>query len=191
MRSQTRCCRPKCGALCRGRFSNTPCCAEYMAFPLAPHLHHQYLGQHPHSNNMPLLQAVTQMNQSQSGLEAMQHASSLDFVAQHGPVDPHQHLQDPETSDHLPRRRIRKREEPDVTKQVTTPVLANESPVLTTCLSCRPKKRQRSKKPVDAPTRPKSAYMFFLGEFREQYKVMMLHNLCNLEHCGSSVCPGR
>ena len=39
-----------------------------------------------------------------------------------------------------------------------------------TC-SGRPKKRQRSKKPVDAPTRPKSAYMFFLGEFREQYKV--------------------
>ncbi|KAL3152984.1 hypothetical protein ABBQ38_012012 [Trebouxia sp. C0009 RCD-2024] len=123
---------------------------QYMAFPLAPHLHHQYMGQHQHSNNMPLLQAVTQMNQSQSGLGAMQHASSLDFGAQHGPVDPHQHLQGPETSDHLPRRRVRKREETDAAKS---------------------KKRQRSKKPVDAPTRPKSAYMFFLGEFREQFKV--------------------
>ncbi|KAK9866202.1 hypothetical protein WJX84_004086, partial [Apatococcus fuscideae] len=32
-------------------------------------------------------------------------------------------------------------------------------------------KRVRSKKPVGAPTRPKSAYMFFLGEFREKWKV--------------------
>ncbi|KAL0044112.1 hypothetical protein WJX82_010449 [Trebouxia sp. C0006] len=54
-----------------------------------------------------------------------------------------------ELSDHLPRRRNRKNE-----------LDAN-----------KPKKRQRSKKPVDAPTPPKSAYMFFLGEFREQYKI--------------------
>lgn len=31
-------------------------------------------------------------------------------------------------------------------------------------------KRQRAKKPADAPRRPKSAYMFFLAEFREQWK---------------------
>jgi hypothetical protein len=34
-----------------------------------------------------------------------------------------------------------------------------------------PPKRHRSKKPVDAPKRPKSAYMFFLAEFRENWKV--------------------
>ena len=32
-------------------------------------------------------------------------------------------------------------------------------------------KRRRAKKPQDAPRRPKSAYMFYLAEFREQYKV--------------------
>jgi len=31
-------------------------------------------------------------------------------------------------------------------------------------------KKTRSKKPEDAPRRPRSAYMFFLGEFREQHK---------------------
>ena len=75
------------------------------------------MGQHQHTHNMPLLQAVTQMNQSQSGLEAMPHASSLDFVSsQHGPVDPQQHLQHPEMSDQVPRRRSRKREEIDASK---------------------------------------------------------------------------
>lgn len=34
-----------------------------------------------------------------------------------------------------------------------------------------PKKRHRSKKPIDAPRRPKSAYMFFLAEFRANYKI--------------------
>lgn len=33
------------------------------------------------------------------------------------------------------------------------------------------KKRHRSKKPIDAPRRPKSAYMFFLAEFRAKYKI--------------------
>ena len=69
---------------------------------------------------MPLLQAVTQMNQSQSGLGTMTHASSLDFVSgQHGPVDPQQHLQalqHPEMPDQVPRRRSRKREEMDANK---------------------------------------------------------------------------
>ncbi|KAK9851540.1 hypothetical protein WJX84_008439 [Apatococcus fuscideae] len=37
--------------------------------------------------------------------------------------------------------------------------------------SGEPMKRVRSKKPVGAPTRPKSAYMFFLGEFREKWKL--------------------
>ncbi|XP_075263971.1 high mobility group-T protein-like [Convolutriloba macropyga] len=32
-------------------------------------------------------------------------------------------------------------------------------------------KRVRAKKPADAPRRPKSAYMFFLAEFREQWKL--------------------
>ena len=32
-------------------------------------------------------------------------------------------------------------------------------------------KRRRAKKPPDAPRRPKSAYMFYLAEFRERYKV--------------------
>jgi len=32
-------------------------------------------------------------------------------------------------------------------------------------------KRARAKKPVDAPRRPKSAYMFFLAEFREKWKT--------------------
>ncbi|DBA70695.1 TPA: hypothetical protein ACH3X2_012071 [Trebouxia sp. C0005] len=128
---------------------------NYMPFPIAPQLHHHplHMGQHQHPHNMPLLQAVTQMHhQPQSGLGGMQHASGLDFMTQHGPGDPHQHLQSlqqAELSDHLPRRRNRKHE-----------LDAN-----------KPKKRQRSKKPVDAPTRPKSAYMFFLGEFREQYKI--------------------
>ncbi|KAK9813100.1 hypothetical protein WJX72_009043 [[Myrmecia] bisecta] len=34
-----------------------------------------------------------------------------------------------------------------------------------------PQKRRRAKKPVGAPTRPKSAYMFFLGQFRENWKA--------------------
>ncbi|CAD7703461.1 unnamed protein product [Ostreobium quekettii] len=33
-----------------------------------------------------------------------------------------------------------------------------------------PPKRQRAKKPADSPRRPKSAYMFFLAEFRQQWK---------------------
>lgn len=92
-----------------------PCCADYMPFPIAPQLSHQYMGQHQHPHNMPLLQAVTQMHQSQSGLGMLQsHGSGLDFVSQHGPVDPPQHLQTlqhPEMPDHLPRRRARKRED--------------------------------------------------------------------------------
>lgn len=32
-------------------------------------------------------------------------------------------------------------------------------------------KRTRAKKPIDAPRRPKSAYMFFLSQFREKWKV--------------------
>ena len=32
-------------------------------------------------------------------------------------------------------------------------------------------KKRRAKKPKDAPRRPKSAYMFFLAEFREKWKV--------------------
>lgn len=32
-------------------------------------------------------------------------------------------------------------------------------------------KKRRAKKPKDAPRRPKSAYMFFLGEFRGKWKV--------------------
>lgn len=35
-------------------------------------------------------------------------------------------------------------------------------------------KRPRSKKAPDAPRRPKSAYMFFLGEFRKEWKVRLL-----------------
>lgn len=98
--------------------SKLPCCADYMPFPIAPHLHHQYMGQHQHSHNMPLLQAVTQMNQSRGG---MPHASSLDFVSHDGPVDPQQHLQPLqhlEMSDQAPRRRSRKRDEIDASKQV-------------------------------------------------------------------------
>jgi hypothetical protein len=34
-----------------------------------------------------------------------------------------------------------------------------------------PQKKRRAKKPKDAPTRPKSAYMFFLADFREKWKV--------------------
>ena len=33
-----------------------------------------------------------------------------------------------------------------------------------------PLKKTRSKKPEGAPRRPRSAYMFFLAEFRERYK---------------------
>lgn len=69
---------------------------------------------------MPLLQAVTQMHhQPQSSLGVMQHSSGLEFMTQHGPVDPHSHLQSlqqAELSDHLPRRRIRKRDELEATK---------------------------------------------------------------------------
>ena len=32
-------------------------------------------------------------------------------------------------------------------------------------------KKRRAKKPKDAPRRPKSAYMFFMAEFREKWKV--------------------
>ena len=41
----------------------------------------------------------------------------------------------------------------------------------------KPVPRKRAKKPVDAPRRPKSAYMFFLAEFREAWKVreMLCH----------------
>lgn len=35
----------------------------------------------------------------------------------------------------------------------------------------RGRPRKRAKKPSDAPRRPKSAYMFFLAEFREVWKV--------------------
>lgn len=161
------------------------CCADYMPFPIAPQLHHHplHMGQHQHPHNMPLLQAVTQMHhQPQSGLGGMQHASGLDFMTQHGPGDPHQHLQSlqqAELSDHLPRRRNRKHEL-DANKYEALLQTARCFPQATAArtvpswlVSCRPKKRQRSKKPVDAPTRPKSAYMFFLGEFREQYKVVI------------------
>ena len=63
-----------------------------------------------------MLQAVTQMNQSHSGLNVMPpHPSSLDFESQQ--PEHLQALQHPE-SDHLPRRRSRKREEIDANKQV-------------------------------------------------------------------------
>jgi len=43
------------------------------------------------------------------------------------------------------------------------------SPVRMT-LPMKPSTRKRAKKPIDAPRRPKSAYMFFLAEFREAWK---------------------
>lgn len=46
--------------------------------------------------------------------------------------------------------------------------------------SREPLKRVRSKKPIGAPTRPKSAYMFFLGEFREKWKVSFTLTSCSL-----------
>lgn len=90
MKVPSRCLRSCC------TFSNMACCADYMPFPIAPQLHHHtlHMGQHQHPHNTPLLQAVTQMHhQPQSSLGGMQHASGLDFMTQHGPVDPHQHLQ--------------------------------------------------------------------------------------------------
>ena len=90
MKVPSRCLRSCC------TFSNMACCADYMPFPIAPQLHHHtlHMGQHQHPHNMPLLQAVTQMHhQPQSSLGGMQHASGLDFMTQHGPIDPHQHLQ--------------------------------------------------------------------------------------------------
>lgn len=55
--------------------------------------------------------------------------------------------------------------------------------------SVRNVRRIRAKKPVDAPTRPKSAYMFFLGKFREKWKAsddticlsMLEKSLCNVD----------
>lgn len=37
-----------------------------------------------------------------------------------------------------------------------------------------PMKKSRAKKPAGAPTRPRSPYMFFLADFREQFKKVRL-----------------
>lgn len=93
-----------------------------MPFPIAPQLHHpMHMGQHQHPHNMQLLQAVTQMrHQPHTGLNALpQHPSGLDYMGQHGPVDPHQHLQalqQGDLSDQIPRRKNRKRDELDAGK---------------------------------------------------------------------------